>query len=199
MTGIGGQEEQGKVVTVQTPLPPTVDGVMDTIREIILKGKVIGISVKWGEPIIYERYVAEGEEVDPSESTQSFAELSPMDVVRNVDMEEFDEAEYQMEHMDGPARLMWMYLLLENQGYTVTHVLLAEESDFWSWIGIMPTTAKDMDRFLGARVVRDKALPDNVFLLCGSPHRGATVAEIKFVLKGNIPGEENEGANEEGS
>ena len=32
MAGIGGQEISGKLVTVQTPLPESVDGIMDAVR-----------------------------------------------------------------------------------------------------------------------------------------------------------------------
>jgi hypothetical protein len=198
MSGIGGQEEQGKIITSQIPLPDTVDGVIDALREIILKGSVTGISVKNGEPIIYERYLAPGAESSPEDDTHGFTELNPIDVLRNVDMDEFDEADYGMEHLDGPGRLMWMFLLLEGQGYSVTHIVLSTDSAFWPWIGIAPAARNTMERFLGARVVLEEAIPSNAFLLCGSPHRGATVAEIKFALKGNVPGEKNEGTDQEG-
>jgi hypothetical protein len=156
---------------------------------------VVGISVKNGEPIIYERFVPAGAEVAPEESTHGFAELSPLDILRNVQMDEFDEADYGMEHLDGPSRLMWMFVLLESQGYSVTHLVVAKNSQFWSWLGIGKAAVKDMDKLLGARIITEEAIPGNVFLLCGSPHRGATVAEIKFALKGNVPGDENDGTD----
>jgi hypothetical protein len=195
MNGIGGQEQRGKVITAQVQLPDTVDGVVDALREIILKGNVTGISVKNGEPIIYERFVPEGAEIAPEDSTHGFAELKPLDILRNVQMDEFDESDYGMEHLDGPSRLMWMFILLENQGYSVTHMVMSKQSQLWNWLGIGYKSASHMDKLLGARLIMEEALPENVFLLCGSPHRGATVAEIKFALKGNVPGDGHERAD----
>ena len=200
MSGIGGEEETGKLVTVQVPMPDDVDGVLEAVRSIILKGEVQNISLRVGEPIVYQRYIRHGEEIAPSESTQSFAELSPLDVVRNVRMEEFDTLEYGLPpQIDPYMQLVWMVLLVEHQGLTMTHIMMAENTDFWDWIGIPKASGNSMQRFLGARIERDNSLPSDVFLLCAAKHRSATIAEITYVFKGNATNEvENERTNQEG-
>lgn len=197
MSGIGGQEQKGRVITLQVPLPDTVDGVVDAVRDIILKGSILTVSIKNGEPIVYERFIPAGAEVSPAESTSGVAELGILDVLRNIEMEEFDEAEYQMEGVDAGTRLMWMYLMLESQGYSATHLVVSPDTDFWPWVGLARAVGRGLERFMGAKVVQEKGIAKDVFLLCGAAHRGATIAELKFSFKGNIPGAEDEGTDQE--
>jgi hypothetical protein len=179
--GLGGQEVAGKVVTVQAELPEDVDGILDVIRKILLMGEVQSITLQDGQPVTYKRFVRNGEEVKAEESTQSFVELSSFDVVRNSAMEEWDPGE-------GPTapgdQLVWMFSQLAVKGWTVTHLLLSESTTFWKWLGFPQLMVDNLNQFLGARIEQDKQVPPEVFLLCGAKARGATIAEVGFVLKG---------------
>lgn len=198
MDGLGGQQEQGKLVTIQVPLPEDVDGILEVVRSVILKGNIQNITIKNGEPITYQRVVNANEEVAPSESTQGFAELSVSDIIHNVPMDEFDLKDYMLEGLNASGILIWMFVAVEMQGLSVTHIVMGGDTKFWGWLGLRQL-GKRINKFLGARVEYDEALPPTVFLLCGAKHKSATVAEISYVLKGNAVQAEvkNEGTNEE--
>lgn len=182
MSGIGGQEARGKLVTVQTPLPESVDGITDAIRSIILLGEVQHISIANGEPIVYQRIVREGEEVAPKESTQSFAELTTLEVVRNVPMGEWVSEDGEMRPIE---KVFWMFMEMAAKGLVVTHLLVGEGSEFWEWLGLPGDAYESIDQFLGARIERDQLVPGERFILCGSKTRGATSAEIEYSLVGS--------------
>lgn len=197
MSGIGGQEVQGKVVTVQTPLPESVDGIMDAIRRIILLGEVQAISISNGEPIVYQRFVRDGEEVLPKESTQSFAELTPLEVVRNVLMEEWTPAPEE-KNLRPIEKLFWMLMDMTSRQWVVTHLLVGESTEFWGWLGLPNDVHTAIDQFLGARIERDKMVPGETFILCGSKTRSATFAEIEYAMKGSTFEVRDEEADQEG-
>jgi len=182
MPGIGGSEVVGRLVTIQADMPGDIDGILDTVRRIILMGEIQSLTLKSDEPITYQRFVRPGEELKPSESTASFAELSAMEVVRNVPMEEFSG--------DGGGNvnsyLIRMFAQMAFDGWVVTHLLVGEHTQFWAWQGIEPIISKRLTQFLGARIEREKTLPSSVFILCGSKTRSATISEICCALKGNI-------------
>ena len=184
MSGLGGYEAAGKIVTVRTDLPGDVDGILDTIKKILLMGDIQSIVLKNDEPITYQRFVRHGEELKPSESTQSFAELTPFDIVRNVEMEEWDPGDRQPSPQE---QLLWMFVDLAVQGWSVTHILLSDVGRFWTWLE-MPSgrPARRIDHYLGARIELDEQIPSGIFILCGARTRHATIAEIGFALKGNM-------------
>lgn len=180
MSGLGGTGAGGKVVTVQTPLPEDVDGILERVREIILLGEVQSIAIKIGEPIIYQRLVRPGEEISASESTQSFTGLSIADIVRNVPMREWDAKDQT------PHEQIWgMFMFMSKRFWATTHILISEDSKFWSWLGLDETAP--IHSIFGARVETDTTLPDHVFIICGASSKNATISEINFSLKGNIP------------
>lgn len=180
---IGGQEIRGKLVTVQMDMPGDIDGILDAVRRIMMMGEIRSIVMRDGEPLTYQRYVRPGEEIKPSESTASFAELTLMDVVRQIQMEE-----YAGEHggANVSSYFLKMVFMMEFDGWVFTHLLVSEKTKFWTWQGVPEMVAKRLPHFLGARIEREKTLPDDIFILCGSKTRGASISEVSFALKGNI-------------
>lgn len=184
MVGIGGQDVAGKLVTVRAELPADVDGILDAVRKILLLGEVQSLTLKEGEPITYQRFVRNGDELLPQESTQSFAELSAYDVVRNVPMEEWTPP--GKKSATPHEEIISMYLELALYDWVVTHILMGEQTLFWDWIGESGRTERFINQFLGAKIEKCKEIPADVFILCGAKSRGATVAEIGISLKGTI-------------
>jgi hypothetical protein len=180
MSGIGGREAAGKLVTVQAELPDDIDGILDAIRKIILLGEVQSIALKNDEPITYQRFVPVGEELRPEESTQSFAELTAYEIIRNVPMDEW-EFHVRRNHC---TSLVSMFMDMAARGWVVTHLVIAENTKFWRWLGVPMPIMSELKQFLGARIERSKELPSDVFILCGSRTRHATIAEIGLALKG---------------
>jgi hypothetical protein len=184
MPGIGDNDTKGRLVTIQETMPGDIDGILEAVRRIILLGDIRSVSLRHNEPITYQRIIRPGEEIKSSESTASFAELSPIDVVRQVQMEEFvDEA---VESRDSHSRVMRMFLYMGFDGWNVTHMLVAEKTSFWEWLKIPSLVHKRLSQFLGARIERDKTVPEDVFILCGAKTKSATIAEIGYALKGNV-------------
>jgi hypothetical protein len=182
MTGIGGQEIEGKVVTVQAELPEDIDGILDAIRKIILMGEVQSLTLKSNEPITYRRLIRHGEEIRPEESTQSYAELTAYEIVRSIQMEEWDS---YPEGVGSPhINLIQMFVDMATHGWAVTHLLVGENTEFWEWLGLPRKVDRDIKQFLGARIEKSNELPPEVYILCGSKTRNATIAEIGFALKG---------------
>lgn len=181
MAGIGAQKSAGKLLTVQSPLPQDIDGILEAVRKIIMLGEVQSITLKNDEPITYQRFVLAGEEIRPEESTQSFAELTPYEIIRNISMDEWGPVN-EAEH---PASvLIDMFLHMSVLGWVVTHLVLSESTKFWKWLGVPPTFTANLTQFLGARVEKSSELPSDVFILCGSRARHATIAEVGLALKG---------------
>jgi len=180
MPGIGGQNALGRMVTVQTELPADVDSIVEAIRKIILLGEVQSIVVKTGEPIVYQRFIRNGEEISPEESTQSFAELTAYEIIRNIVMEEWSADEGESPH----TTLVLMFAHMAENDWVVTHIVLGEDSDFWRWLRLPAKADQNFKQFCGARIEKSKELPKDAFILCGSKTRHATIAEIGFALKG---------------
>jgi len=179
MTGIGGQKAAGKLVTVQAQLPPDIDGILDAIRKIIMLGEVQTITLRTDEPIMYQRFVPAGEELRPEESTQSYAELTAYEIIRNVPMSEWEAGVDESPH----ETLVHMFLRMATIGWVVTHLLLSESTEFWKWLGIL-NPSETLKQFLGARIEYSKELPSDAFILCGASTRHATIAEISLAFKG---------------
>lgn len=179
MSGIGGESQQARLVTRHSELPSTVDGILEKVRQILLMGEVQSLSLKMKEPIVYQILVHGTEEVSPSESTQGFAELSLMDIVRNTKMDDF---QYVSETISPHKLVMDMWRNLEVHDWYVTHILISSHQPlFWPWLGI--EFAPEV--FLGARVEQSDEVNPDVFLLCGARSRLAAITEIGLVLKGN--------------
>lgn len=200
MEGLGGQQVGGKVVTVQRELPADIDGITDAVRQILLLGEVQSVSLKLGEPIVYERFVRDGEEMLPQETSQGFAQMTPMEIVRNVHMEEFDPFEDANGSTDPHVTLTMMIMSLELQQLNVTHLIIPADGSFWKWFGLQRRLARQLKHFMGARIEAVTELPTGTFLLCGARHRSATLPEITFVLKGStMIGVKDEAADAEGA
>jgi len=198
MDGIGGAAA-GKLITVKTELPRDVDGIMDAIRKIILMGEVQSVVIKNGEPIVYTRYTREGDEALPHESTQSFAELDLLDVIRQIPMEELDPDDHGLQGADPASHIMWMMITLAHKGFVPTHLLLGDTTAFWSWLSIPMMVATGLTNFMGLRVEYEERLHSDAFIIAAATTRNAVVAELACAMKGNIGVEDEQRAESKGN
>jgi len=187
MSGLGGHVQRGRLVTIKTDLPDSIDGILEKVRQILMLGEVHAVSLRLNEPITYQRLLREGSELKPEETSQGFTELSIMDVVRNVPMEDFHQV-YQtlIAQLSSPQEvLLRMFLYMTDRGMHVTHLITAPYPGayLWPWLGLDLHRAPEV--VFGARVEEDKELNPDVFLLCGARTKLATISEIGFVLKGS--------------
>lgn len=181
MEGLG--QSPKKTVTKHVPLPSTVDGVVESVHTILSKGHVQSVSIALGKPITYERLEVE-ELLSPGEE-QDLSDLSVLEVVRRIDMEEFSPEAQGLSTADPAAIFFWMLLYIEIKKLVPTCLLVGEASDFWRWLGIV-RRAEKMDKFLGLRIERDLQVPEKCFMICAAESRWAPVSELKFALKGTV-------------
>ena len=180
MTGLG-QTANIQIVSLQTELPTSVDGIVEKVREILSRGNIQEIIIRGGEPISYQRLVIPGEEVTPLEEITTGINLN--DMARNVDMEEFNLQEQGLEKAAPQTIFFWMYVFLEHEGWVPTHLLLSEESQFWPWTNIPRRYGKKCVSFMNLEVHRDKVVPSDIAIMFGSSRRGASVGEVRYALK----------------
>ena len=186
---LGGIERKGNLATFKVDLPTDIDGIVDKLREILLKGEVQAITVRTGEPIVFQRFVTDGGELLPGDVEETFVDLTLAEIIRNIPMEEFSLQEQGLEGTSPQSLFFWMLLYTEMEGWVPTHMLVSESTEFWSWIGLSKRRGRKLEKFLGLHVERDKNFPDHAFLICGARHKGASITEIGFLLKGSTNGE----------
>jgi|WetSurMetagenome_2_1015567.scaffolds.fasta_scaffold878203_1 hypothetical protein len=178
MDGLG----QPQLISAQVPLPTTVDGVLDAIRKIIIKGGVYSVHIEKGSPILYQR-TADSQELEPG-ADPDLGDMTPYEIARQIDMQEFDVAAQQLQDASPISVVSWMMVYLESRKLVPTHLLVGEATNFWSWIGIGPRRGAKLSTFLGVRVERDQQMPSQAFLIFGCADRWAGVENAKVVLKG---------------
>lgn len=183
MSSLGGQDRKGKLVSVQIDLPTTVEGIVDRVREILLKGEVRSISIEDNKPITYQIMVQPGEEIAAEADVESLlSDLKLADIVRNNEMEEFNVREQGLVGVSAQTLFFWTYFFLEHEGLFPTYLLIGEESDFWTWLGLTRRMRKLL-RLIGLRIERDKSIPSDTYLLCAAKHANADITEIVHTLK----------------
>jgi hypothetical protein len=178
MDGIG----QEKLVTRQLPLPTTIDGILDAIREIITKGHVHSIHVEKDKPILYQR-MEDMQNVDPG-SDPDLGDLTPYEIARRSSMQEFDVVAQKLQGAIPISVVSWMMVYMEVEKLIPTYLLVGETTDFWKWVGVGSRKGATLHTFMGMRVERDQQMPSQSFLIFGCEDRWANIDNAKLVLKG---------------
>jgi hypothetical protein len=183
MTGLGATQLL-QLATAQVELPSTVDGIVEKVREILNKGAVQSISIKDGEPIVYQRMVAPGEEGTPQDPLEEWtSDVTLKDMYRNIEMEEFDLKEQGLIGATPQTIMFWAIFYVEHENLVPTYLLVSKDSDFWPWIGLSRRQGKKLERFMGLNIERDEAIPSSSVVVFGANYPGAGVSEVRFALK----------------
>lgn len=133
------------------------------------------IVLEVGSPHIYvEKLVKEGETTTP--------QLSLFDVIRNVEMEEYDS---EANSDRNPLQQLWeMFAVVAKEELEVTAVVVGSKSKFQKWLGVRIVSSNP--KVLGTPLHVYGDIPEDVFILCGATERIAEPYEIKFCVKGTI-------------
>lgn len=183
MTGLGTTQLL-QLATAQVELPPSVDGIVGVVRNILNKGSVQSITIKDGEPIVYQRMVAPGEEGVPQDPLEEWtSDITLKDMYRNVDMEEFDLREQGLIGAAPQTIMFWAIYYIEHEGLFPSYLLVSKDSDLWQWLGLSRRQGKKIDRFMGLKVERDESIPPSSVVVFGTSYPGAGVSEVRFALK----------------
>ena len=183
MAGLGAAQLL-QLATAQVELPTSVDGIVEAVRTILSKGSVQSITIKDGEPIVYQRMVTPGEEGTPQDPLEEWtSDVTLKDMYRNVDMEEFDLREQGLAGATPQTIMFWAIYYIEHENLVPTYLLLSKDSDFWPWIGLSRRQGRKLDRFMGLNIERDEAVPPSAVVVFGANYPGAGVSEVRFALK----------------
>jgi hypothetical protein len=181
MPGLG-ETTPLQLLTAQVELPTSIDGIVEKVREILTKGGVQSVSIKEGEPIIYQRYATPGEEVsDPLEEWTSDVTLA--DIYRNIEMEEFDLKEQGLLTATPQTILFWAIFYIEHENFIPSYLMVSKDSDFWPWLGLSRRQGRKLDRFMGLKIERSEVVPNSTVILFGAGYTGAGVTDVQFALK----------------
>lgn len=180
---VGGIGYERKTEAFELPERPRIDDVLRAVRSILSQEAVQKITIELGKPVIYERYAHKNEAKDPE---LTYAKLSLYDVVRNLGkLEDWDGLVLNLPNPPNtPADTLiqifghfsFMY------GLPVSHILVSEDTDLYSWLNLGPTYKRD-GYLLGVPVVKDSNIPNEVLVVCAAKSRSATVAEVTNAVK----------------
>lgn len=182
MEGLG--QEKDKYVSKQMALPATLSGILDAVRKILNEKSIHSIHIEKDQPIIYQRAVDAPEaEIQPG-SDPDYADLSPYEIARRVPMTEFDFRMQGLVEESPIAKVSWMMVFVEKWKLVPTYLLVAQNTNFWKWLGFPVTKGLHVDTFLGMRVEREVEMPPQAFLIFGAEDQWAAIHETKLVIKG---------------
>jgi hypothetical protein len=170
-----------KPVIIETSLPETIDGILAKVREILMLGGIQALSLSNDGIIHYERLAMPTGTTPDMELQNDFTSLSIMDIVRRIPMEELE-----IDRFDPETQLVRIMLRFPPRYLSPTHIVMGLDSQFWRWLDLEHIDPKLKENFLNCMVIETADLPADIFLVCGAKSRYATIAELKYVIKGNI-------------
>jgi hypothetical protein len=183
MAGLGTAQLL-QLATSQVELPTTIDGIVEAVRSILNKGSVQSVTIKDGEPIVYQRMVAPGEEGVPQDPLEEWtSDVTLKDMYRNVEMEEFSLREQGLEGASPQTIMFWAIYYIEHENLIPVYLLVSKDSDLWPWLGLSRRQGKKLERFMGLKIERDEAIPPDAAVVFGADYQGAGVTEVRFALK----------------
>jgi hypothetical protein len=132
------------------------------------------IVLEVGAPHIYlEKLVPEGEAMD-------VPQLSLHDAIRTQKMDEYEPTADR-----SPIQQLWeIFGMVHDEGFEVTDIVVGNKNRFQKWLSIRLPPTKMTFFETPVHVVGE--LPEDVFVVCGAPTKGADVDEIKYSVKGTI-------------
>ena len=154
-------------------LPPTVEGLLITLRRILAKPYIQQIRLLAGKPIQVDWYR------DLSDSLQmAEPEDTPDFVLSRVEMEEFDSS------ADGVRCLFDATIMVNQHGLHVTHMFVGRAAFLKDWLGIPKVLVlrrydgTDYLHVAGIRTLEVPSLPEDAIILLASEVRDANLTEV---------------------
>ena len=181
--GIGDEAPEGWVLEeYEAPMPPGLQSILEAVKGILQQGRVQSILLRLGHPITFTRMVKEAEAAQ-RRAVEEQGGMSLGEVARNVKMEEFAGSGSP----ENPAELLFeMALGIEVRHLHLTHIGVGAETRFFEWMGIDRVAYGGIENLMGARLVRDPDIPDDVMILFGGPRRMGRIDQITYAFKSHM-------------
>jgi len=180
MKGLGEEQHPGWTLqTFEVFMPKGLSAILDTIKDILLKGKVQTLMMEVGRPIIYTQMMEASEAAVPKDLP---AGMTLGDVSRNVHMEEYVG---ELPRLTAEV-LQKMFLIISLRGLYVTHIGIGPETRFFRWLGVDEMIYGGLTQVFGAELVRDKQLGSDIMILFAGPVQGGQPEAVTFALKHHL-------------
>jgi len=115
----------------------------------------------------------------PAEEAGKVPSRSIKEVIRSKAMEEY-EADLNLT----PWAQIWdMFSVVHKEGLEVGFIAIGNKAIFQKWLGVRISTTNMTLLGIPIEIVD---IPEDTFVICGTPERIADPDDIKFSLKGNI-------------
>lgn len=168
--------------SIDVPANTGVDGMLRTLKQILLKPRVQRIEANARGRVTYTRYVRNDE---PEENFGiDFDDLQPYHVIRNAELREF------MPPPELSAPLV-ISLMFEQAALERLHPIAfatGAASSVWAWYrhtsGHTPSVRTQL---FGLPVLLDRQIPDTVLLLCAGFGRDAAFVDTQVSYKVELP------------
>ena len=183
--GIGDEAPEGWVLEeYEIPLPSGLQSILETVKGILQQGRVQSLSIRLGHPISFTKMVKESEAAQ-KRRVEEQGSMQLGEVARNVKMDEFSG---ELGSLSPAEILIKMALGIEVRHLHLTHIGLGAETDFFSWMDLDPVAYGGIENLVGASLVRDSDIPDDVVIFFGGPYRQGRVDQITYALKSHMSG-----------
>lgn len=150
-----------------------METVLESIRDVLMEGRIIKIILDVNKPYIYyEKRAVSGEEEEAAPATLDAA-------VKSVEMEELD----YHDDISALAVLAQLFDSVRHEGYEVSHILTGSSR---SLLRACELTGRE-DMLFGVPLSQSiDDVPNDVVIVCGSPHKESFPEDIKYVIKGTF-------------
>lgn len=150
--------------SVPFPASSTVSGILEAMREILSgEDDVHSVTLEVGLPIRY----------------QVWADGSPLvagDAAQTVKMEEIVEAT--------PHETIYrVFTLSALRSAHITHIGIGPASRLWSWLGLDEAVHRQLRTYLGAELLPDANIPNEVAIFFVSPFRDGALEDARTAYK----------------
>lgn len=159
------------------PLPETREGVLEELRSILEEGGVQEVHISVQQPIRYTKRITSDLEEIP---------LSPMDIARNIQMEEL-----RLDPRDGKDAILRIMATLAQRNVFLTHICYGDAYRFWEWMGFDPLAYVTLETFLGAELLRDKEMPPDSCLFFAGPFRDGSLDIASLCFRCCLPSDQD--------
>lgn len=165
--------------TFEMPMPPGMEKILEAIKTCLSQKQVQSVKLEMGRPISYTRLIPESE-AKVQQQIEEETEMNLGAVARNVQMGESSDMPARGEE---PNLVIKLFMMFELRRLFVTHIAFGPESVFFRWLQVDPMIYGAIEYFLGAKVVREKDIPDDAMILFGGTRPGGPTSEITYAMK----------------
>lgn len=166
---------------IEVPKGTGLEGFLATLREVLKLPRVQDIRIDARGKISYSFFLREGE--GKQSLGVDFDSLMPYAVVRNAEVQELE-----LVNTNGAVALLQLFRQAAIDHVHPVALVTGAGTTFWEWYEASTgMKAEIRSEVLSLPLLRDRACPDDVLLLCTAFRAGETLVATQKVYKIQIP------------